>query len=113
MLLLGVVLLFAWRLYKREPFFKRKREVADPELLEAPRDRRRCEVAMAGTNGGKPSVSLKGVVKQFGDFTAVDGIDLDIGEGEFFTMLGPSRLRQDDDAADDRRLRGADRGPGR
>ena len=34
MLLLGVVLLFAWRLYKREPFFKRQREVADPKVLE-------------------------------------------------------------------------------
>jgi len=30
------------------------------------------------------------VTKQFGDFTAVDSIDLDIREGEFFTMLGPS-----------------------
>jgi len=36
MLLLGVVLLFGWRLYKREPFFKRSREVADPQLLEEP-----------------------------------------------------------------------------
>ena len=36
MLLIGVVLLFAWRLYKREPFFKRRREVADPALLESP-----------------------------------------------------------------------------
>ncbi len=52
------------------------------------RDRRRLQVAVAA--GAKPSVSLKGVVKQFGDFTAVDGIDLDIAEGEFFTMLGPS-----------------------
>jgi amino acid transporter len=34
-LLLGVVLLFAWRIYKREPFFKRRREVADPSLLTA------------------------------------------------------------------------------
>jgi amino acid transporter len=34
MLLLGVVLLFAWRLYKREPFFKRRPEVADPAVLE-------------------------------------------------------------------------------
>jgi amino acid transporter len=33
MLLVGVVFLFGWRLYKREPFFKRRREVADPELL--------------------------------------------------------------------------------
>jgi amino acid transporter len=34
MLLLGVILLFAWRLYKHEPFFKRRTEVADPALLE-------------------------------------------------------------------------------
>jgi amino acid transporter len=33
MLLVGVVFLFGWRFYKREPFFKRRREVADPELL--------------------------------------------------------------------------------
>jgi len=33
MLLVGVVLLFGWRLYKREPFFKRRPEVADPALL--------------------------------------------------------------------------------
>ena len=39
---------------------------------------------------GKPSVELRGVTKRFGDFTAVDGVDLDIAEGEFFTMLGPS-----------------------
>jgi len=36
------------------------------------------------------AVRFEGVVKRFGDFTAVDGIDLDIREGEFFSMLGPS-----------------------
>ena len=41
-------------------------------------------------NGSTPSVSLRSVVKRFGDFTAVRGIDLDIAQGEFFTMLGPS-----------------------
>jgi spermidine/putrescine transport system ATP-binding protein len=35
-------------------------------------------------------VSLRGVTKRFGELTAVDSIDLDIHEGEFFTMLGPS-----------------------
>jgi putative spermidine/putrescine transport system ATP-binding protein len=30
------------------------------------------------------------VTKRFGDVTAVDDIDLDIAEGEFFSMLGPS-----------------------
>jgi spermidine/putrescine transport system ATP-binding protein len=36
------------------------------------------------------SVALESVTKRFGDVTAVDGIDLGIEEGEFFTMLGPS-----------------------
>src|SRR6201991_4895686 len=35
-------------------------------------------------------VRLDGVVKRFGGFTAVEGIDLDIESGEFFTLLGPS-----------------------
>ena len=30
------------------------------------------------------------MTKRFGEFTAVDSIDLDIHEGEFFTLLGPS-----------------------
>jgi spermidine/putrescine transport system ATP-binding protein len=33
---------------------------------------------------------LEGVSKQFGDFVAVREMDLEIAEGEFFTMLGPS-----------------------
>jgi putative spermidine/putrescine transport system ATP-binding protein len=36
------------------------------------------------------AVQLDGVTKRFGDVTAVDGIDLEIGDGEFFSMLGPS-----------------------
>jgi len=36
------------------------------------------------------AVRLESVVKRFGDVVAVDGIDLDVREGEFFSMLGPS-----------------------
>lgn len=36
------------------------------------------------------AVRLEGVTKRFGDVTAVGGIDLDIADGEFFSMLGPS-----------------------
>ena len=36
------------------------------------------------------AVRLDGVVKRFGDFTAVDGVDLEVMAGEFFSMLGPS-----------------------
>jgi spermidine/putrescine transport system ATP-binding protein len=35
-------------------------------------------------------VELQGVTKQFGDFTAVAGVDLHIRAGEFLTLLGPS-----------------------
>jgi putative spermidine/putrescine transport system ATP-binding protein len=38
----------------------------------------------------RPAVRLDGVRKRFGDVVAVDGIDLDVHEGEFFSMLGPS-----------------------
>jgi putative spermidine/putrescine transport system ATP-binding protein len=44
----------------------------------------------ATTNGELPAVRLQGVVKRFGDVTAVDGVDLEIADGEFFSMLGPS-----------------------
>ena len=36
------------------------------------------------------SVRIKDAVKKYGDFTAVDGITMDIHSGEFFTLLGPS-----------------------
>lgn len=35
-------------------------------------------------------IELKGLVKQFGDLIAVDGIDLVIPQGEFFAVLGPN-----------------------
>jgi len=35
-------------------------------------------------------VRLERVVKRFGDFAAVGGVDLDVDSGEFFTLLGPS-----------------------
>ena len=35
-------------------------------------------------------VQLVDLVKRFGDFTAVDGINLQVGAGEFFSLLGPS-----------------------
>jgi putative spermidine/putrescine transport system ATP-binding protein len=37
-----------------------------------------------------PDVRLVGVRKAYGDVVAVDGVDLDIASGEFFTLLGPS-----------------------
>jgi len=39
---------------------------------------------------GTPSVELVEVSKRFGDLLAVDGLDLELDAGEFFTLLGPS-----------------------
>ena len=35
------------------------------------------------------AVIIKNAVKKYGDFTAVNGISLNIEQGEFFTLLGP------------------------
>jgi putative spermidine/putrescine transport system ATP-binding protein len=39
---------------------------------------------------GAPDVRLSGLRKAYGAVAAVDGVDLEIARGEFFTMLGPS-----------------------
>src|SRR3954453_22483473 len=40
--------------------------------------------------GISAAVSLRGIRKTFGEVAAVDGVDLDVRDGEFFAMLGPS-----------------------
>jgi putative spermidine/putrescine transport system ATP-binding protein len=40
--------------------------------------------------GASADVRLLGVRKAFGEVVAVDGVDVEVREGEFFTMLGPS-----------------------
>ena len=54
----------------------------------AQRATRADEVAEEATTGA--AVTLEAVVKRFGDVVAVDGVDLEVSEGEFFSMLGPS-----------------------
>ena len=38
----------------------------------------------------KPYIQIENVTKKFGDFTAIDHLDLDIYKNEFFSLLGPS-----------------------
>src|SRR4051794_17182898 len=40
--------------------------------------------------GSAPSIRLIDLAKEFGSVRAVDGVDLAIADGEFFSMLGPS-----------------------
>src|SRR5690606_20278300 len=46
----------------------------------------------AGNGGGKPmaDIRLRGLTKRYGNVTAVDSMDLEIPDGEFFALLGPS-----------------------
>jgi spermidine/putrescine transport system ATP-binding protein len=56
-----------------------------PSETDSPQQRDKTPVVAA-----KPVLQLAGVKKIFGDFAAVDGIDVDIREGEFVTIVGPS-----------------------
>ncbi len=38
----------------------------------------------------KPYIQIENVTKKFGDFTAIDHLNLDIYKNEFFSLLGPS-----------------------
>jgi lipooligosaccharide transport system ATP-binding protein len=40
--------------------------------------------------GEQPLIHARGLVKRFGDFTAVAGIDVDVARGEAFGFLGPN-----------------------
>ena len=42
------------------------------------------------TSDAPPLIQADGLSKVYGDFTAVDGVDLAIGEGEVFGFLGPN-----------------------
>ena len=50
----------------------------------------RAPSSTAAMPPGSAAVELIGVSRRFGGFAAVDGIDLAIGDGEFFALLGPS-----------------------
>src|SRR5690606_38994767 len=60
------------------------------------------------------AISLRGVVKRFGDFTAVDGLDLEVTAGVCLGLLGPNgagrttrmKTQTAQSIADDGRIRG-------
>src|SRR4029453_4889836 len=37
-----------------------------------------------------PAIDVRGIVKKFGDFTAVNGVSFAVEEGEIFGLLGPN-----------------------
>src|SRR6266511_1296681 len=70
-------------------------EVAEPRTPPPPRGASASAPASAGTvatvgTPAPPAVRLVSIRKRYGKVDAVDGVDLTIAEGEFFTLLGPS-----------------------
>lgn len=46
---------------------------------------------LSGAEGAmSPALSVQGLVKRYGEFTAVDHLSLEVAEGEFFGFLGPN-----------------------
>ena len=81
----------------------------DPEAPEEP-------PAASGAAGarreppcdGTPVISVEHVSKRYGDFVAVHDVSFEIRPRRVLLDARPLGLRQDDDAAHDRRLRGGD-----
>jgi lipooligosaccharide transport system ATP-binding protein len=44
----------------------------------------------APTRDGEPAISLRGVVKRYGEIVAVNGLDLEVSPGICFGLLGPN-----------------------
>src|SRR6185436_14608449 len=44
----------------------------------------------AEAKGGDPMIEACGIVKRFGDFTALDGVSVDVPSGSLTALLGPS-----------------------
>jgi ABC-type glutathione transport system ATPase component len=73
--------------------YSRAASLVPPGTLLSSRNRgggRDDRERQGGAPSGDVSVRLDGVSKHFGAFVAVDAVDLDVGRGEFFSLLGPS-----------------------
>jgi lipooligosaccharide transport system ATP-binding protein len=55
-----------------------------------PRDLSDPDTRVSRVSTDQPLIHARGLVKRFGDFTAVDGIDVDVQRGEAFGFLGPN-----------------------
>jgi putative spermidine/putrescine transport system ATP-binding protein len=78
------------RLSSGRPAVGGGRFAGDSDEVRVAVDAMTLPVPAAGSTPGAPAVRLEHLVKRYGDVEAVAGIELDIADGEFFSMLGPS-----------------------
>ena len=46
--------------------------------------------AIGTATGGALPIAVRGLTRRYGSMVALDGVDLDVAQGEFLTLLGPS-----------------------
>ena len=71
------------------PFRRRREQAAAMAARRLPEPGQEVPSFLRGT-GPASTLAAKGVVKRFGPFTAVDGVDLEIGPGELKAVIGPN-----------------------
>ncbi|MCC5966328.1 MAG: ABC transporter ATP-binding protein [Natronohydrobacter sp.] len=64
--------------------------MSDAAMIDAKQPAIAAETKPWRAKGTRPFISVKNIVKRFGDFTAVSNVDLDIYKGELFCLLGES-----------------------
>ncbi len=70
--------------------FRRERERAAAMAARRRPESSQEVPAFLRSTGPTPTLAAKGVVKRFGPFTAVAGVDLEIGPGELKAVIGPN-----------------------
>ncbi len=82
----GVISRTGRRCGRVDPRGRHDRRDRDRALMSTPAVERAAEP----DEMANPGIRLRGVRKEFGPVVAVDHLDLDIADGEFFAVLGPS-----------------------
>ncbi len=63
---------------------------ADPQQPVAVEPEPAAEPKRAASAKGTPAIRIRGLTKKYGDFTAVDKLDLTVRHGQVFGLLGPN-----------------------
>ncbi len=69
---------------------KGAREASDVKSTYARDVNAQSNVAWSDAQAGQPAISLRGVVKRYGEIVAVNGLDLEVSPGICFGLLGPN-----------------------
>ncbi len=73
-----------------DAFMMMLRQHEDQEGGAAAKPASNAVAVASGRNGDKPVITVRDLVRKFGDFTAVASTSFDVAQGEIFGLLGPN-----------------------